>query len=169
MLVLARVQPKSRKVILVLSQEMGSARSGLGFSWDFLPSADFAVELDDVHQSLPLEPPRQPAVPDPELLARGAAAASPAEPDDEAELAAAIALSLGQQPEAMEADDDEAELAAAIALSMEEQPAKRPKAKPDKAELQALVRKRFTELVAQGMTPNDAAAKALQEVQREFA
>ena len=105
---------------------------------------------------------------DAELAAAIALSQAP-DADEDAELAAAIAMSNAAPDDAdAPADAEDAELAAAIALSKAPAPAPAPAEPTDpQARLQARVRDIFGELTAGGMNPNEAAAKALEKASAE--
>jgi calpain-15 len=164
------VAPMTRKFVVAVAKETGTDRFGASFLYDRLPAdMGFAVEAEDCHMSLPV---RQGAevLPDPELLSRADDEpmndADDAPEDDDEELRAALAMSM-EQP-----DEDEDELQAALAMSMQPQtaaaPASAPK-KPAAEDIKARVKARFTELVAAGKPPNEAAAQAMKDVQAEMA
>lgn len=176
------VPARTRQAIMLLSFATGASRTGFSFASEALPAemASFAVAMEDVHMGIPITdltlstsvPP-----PDPEILNQ----AAPPDPDpvspsgeEDPDLAAALALSMGKdEPE--EEDDD---LAAALAMSMQgysseapkaatsaaaPAPAAAPVAEDAKAKLQSKVKELFVTYTQQGMAPNEAAVKAMQD------
>jgi len=91
--------------------------------------------------------------------------------DEDAQLAAAIALSNAPMDDAMD-EDEEAQLAAAIALSQAPEAAPAPAAASgaallEKAGFEARVKELFAAAVGKGRDANEAAAEALKQAQRE--
>eukprot|EP00927_Polykrikos_kofoidii_P071203 TRINITY_DN67502_c0_g1_i1.p1 TRINITY_DN67502_c0_g1~~TRINITY_DN67502_c0_g1_i1.p1 ORF type:complete len:1108 (-),score=217.57 TRINITY_DN67502_c0_g1_i1:52-3297(-) len=183
------VPPQSRQVVMILTFAQGATRCGYSFGYSPLPpgAMSMAVPTEDVHMALPITPLTRglggAPIPDPAILSQ--AVPEPLTPcsADAADLAEALKLSV-QGDASMEDDED---LAAAIALSMggagaEEASApaappaaaiaaRPPSASGDssgaKERLQARVKELFTQYSQQGMSPTDAAARAMQEAQRE--
>eukprot|EP00929_Paragymnodinium_shiwhaense_P062238 TRINITY_DN31073_c0_g1_i1.p1 TRINITY_DN31073_c0_g1~~TRINITY_DN31073_c0_g1_i1.p1 ORF type:complete len:1064 (-),score=234.28 TRINITY_DN31073_c0_g1_i1:108-3299(-) len=189
------IPARSRKVSMMVTFAQGASRCGYSFGSSVLPAEalGFALASEDVHIALPItELSASKAIPPPddEILK----AAPPLPPpktkstqslgDDEDDLAAALAMSMqgvgGTGAASPTADEDEALLQQAIAMSMAPQPATQapaaaaappaaaPPAEDPKIKMQALVKQLFTQYREQGMAPNDAAARAMQDAKTKL-
>jgi hypothetical protein len=199
------VPPRSRQILMGISVNGGAVRTSLGWAAISIgaEAAGFAVVGDMLHVPLPPLSPecRNPAnrmLPDEAILKRAPPEVieeptpkrqntqqSVDEEDQDAMLAEALKLSLGQQsqsasgklPGMVDVDEDEDDLAAAIRLSMQadaatpqaqatSQLAARPSTADQKALLTAKVKVLFEEYRQSGMAPHEAATRALAEAQR---